>query len=297
MRLVLTTVRLVAAIGLFAAAGGAARAQPPPQEGHGHGHGHGHGEHAPAEPAREEESPPAGEASPQPRPPAPTPVPPLTDRDRQAAFPEVTPMRHKDARLHSLVLLDRLEWLSGAASGPALESKGWLGSDRQRLRFRAEGHGEGPRLDDLELDLLYGRAVTPVWDFVAGVRQDFRHGPEDTWLAVGIAGLAPYRFEVEAVAYVRPSGRAAARFEAEYSLLFTNRLILQPNLELSLRSRNGSEALEPGFGALAAGLRLRYEIRREFAPYVGLAWRRPLGGDSDPAGRGARLAAGVRLWF
>lgn len=287
--LVLAGVRLFAAVGLFAAAGGAARAQPPPSE----GHGHHHGEHAPEKHAGEADTPPAaGDSSP---PGAPTPVPPLTDRDRQAAFPEVAPMRPKDARLHSLVLLDRLEWLSGDGGGPALESKGWLGSDRQRLRFRAEGHGEGARLEDLEVDLLYGRAVTPVWDFVAGVRQDFRTGPEDTWLAVGIAGLAPYRFEVEAVAYVRPSGRAAARFEAEYTLLFTNRLILQPNLELSLRSRDGAGVAESAFGTLGAGLRLRYEIRREFAPYVGLAWRRPLGGDSG--GSGARLAAGVRLWF
>ena len=287
--LVLATARLFAAVGLFAAAG-EARAQPPPQEGHGpHHRAHAPEQHA----AGAAETPPAEGDSPEPG--APTPVPPLTDRDRQAAFPEVAPMRPKDARLHSLVLLDRLEWLSGDGGGPALESKGWLGSDRQRLRFRAEGHGEGARLEDLEVDVLYGRAVSPVWDFVAGVRQDFRPGPEDTWLAVGIAGLAPYRFEVEAVAYVRPSGRAAARFEAEYTLLFTNRLILQPNLELSLRSGEGAGVTESAFGTLAAGLRLRYEIRREFAPYVGLAWTRPLGGDG--AGSGTRLAAGVRLWF
>lgn len=279
---------LFAAVGLVAVAG-AARAQPPPRE----GHGPHHGEHDPEKHSAGAAETPSGDASPQSG--APTPVPPLTDRDRQAAFPEVAPMRPKDARLHSLVLFDRLEWLSGDGGGPALESKGWLGSDRQRLRFRAEGHGEGPRLEDLEVDLLYGRAVTPVWDFVAGVRQDFRAGPEDTWLAVGIAGLAPYRFEVEAVAYVRPSGRAAARFEAEYTLLFTNRLILQPNLELSLRSGEGAGGAESAFGALAAGLRLRYEIHREFAPYVGLAWTRPLGGDGG--GSGPRLAAGVRLWF
>ena len=287
-------VPLLAAIGFFAAAAGEAPAQPPPQEGHGHSHGqHSRADHDRGESRPAEESPPAEGAAPQPA--AEAPVPPLTDRDRQAAFPEVAPMRPKDARLHSLVLFDRLEWLSGDFGGPALESKGWLGSDRQRLRFRAEGHGEGSRLEDLEVDLLYGRAVSPVWDFVAGVRQDFRSGPEDTWLAVGIAGLAPYRFEVEAVAYVRPSGRAAARFEAEYALLFTNHLILQPNLELSLRSGDGAGGPESEFGTFAAGLRLRYEIRREFAPYVGLAWRRPLGGEGT--GFGTRLAAGVRLWF
>lgn len=292
--LVPAPVRLFAVLGVLAAASGGAWAQPPPQEGHGPHHGHHHGEHGPEKHAGEADRPPAEGDSPQPQ--APTPVPALTDRDRQAAFPEVAPMRPKDARLHSLVLFDRLEWLSGDFGGPALESKGWLGSDRQRVRFRAEGHGEGAQLDDLEVDLLYGRAVSPVWDFVAGVRQDFRLGPEDTWLTVGIAGLAPYRFEVEAVAYIRPSGGAAARFEAEYALLFTNHLILQPNLELSLRSGDGSDRPEAGFGTFSAGLRLRYEIRRELAPYVGLAWRRPLGGDDDGP-RGARLAAGIRLWF
>jgi copper resistance protein B len=102
------------------------------------------------------------------------------------------------------------------------------------------------------------------------VRQDFRPGDPQTWAAVGIQGLAPYWFEVEATGYVGAGGRTAAKLEVEYELLFTNRLILQPLVELELYGKSDPErGIGRGLSSLETGLRLRYEIRREFAPYVG----------------------------
>jgi copper resistance protein B len=151
---------------------------------------------------------------------------------------------------------------------------------------------------------LYGRAIRRWWDVLVGVRQDFRPGPARTWAAVGVQGLAPYWFEIEATAYIGESGRTHFRFETEYELLLTNRLVLQPLVELEIYGKSDPERrIGAGLGSAAAGLRLRYEIRREFAPYIGVTWNQKFFGTRDfarAAGEdtgGARVAAGVRVWF
>lgn len=257
----------------FAALGAADAAQPPGHEHHGHRTGK---SAAPAggEGAASEEAPV-------------TPIPPLTDEDRAAAFPRVAPLRGEDARLDSLVVLERIEW---DGDGLRVESKGWVGAVRDRLRFHAEGRtGEGG-LDETSAGLFYGRAVAPFWDLVSGLELDSLSGGEAR-LAVGVAGLSPYRFEVEALALVSPAGRAGVRFETEYSLLLTNRLILQPVLEFEAEA--GGEG-SPAAAELEGGLRLRYEIRREFAPYLGIARERRFG-DGEPGE--TRLTFGARVWF
>ena len=149
---------------------------------------------------------------------------------------------------------------------------------------------------------MYGRAIARWWDLVAGVRQDFRPGSK-TWAAIGIQGLTPQWFEVEATAYVGEAG-AALRLETEYELLVTNRLVLQPLTELNIFAKPIPEQqIGAGLSTVEAGLRLRYEIRREFAPYVGAVCQRRFGGTADyarAAGQdvsGWRAAAGVRTWF
>jgi len=150
---------------------------------------------------------------------------------------------------------------------------------------------------------LYGRAVARWWDVVAGVRQDFQPGAQ-TWLAVGVQGLAPGFFEVQATAYLSDAGQTAAHVELDYDLLITNRLVLQPTLEVSLYGKpNASIGVGSGLSSGAAGLRLRYHIRREFAPYVGVSWVRAFGDTADIAHHedipnGApRFVAGARVWF
>jgi copper resistance protein B len=232
------------------------------------------------------------------------PVPPVTEADREAAFPDVDGHAVHDSGLHYFVLFDRLEWQTGATGGLNWDNKSWIGGDVNRAWVRAEGATDGGRIEDAEAHVLYGRAVRPWWDIVAGLRQDFRPGPSRTWAAVGVQGLAPQWFEVEATVYVGESGHTAARVEIEYELLVTNRLILQPLAEIDLYGRSIPErGVGAGLSSGELGLRLRYEIRREFAPYLGASWQRQFGETADYAradGRDAggwRAAAGVRMWF
>lgn len=231
-------------------------------------------------------------------------VPPVTDADRAAAFPDVAGHAVHDRAIHAFVLFDQLEWQSGDGGGVSWDNKGWVGRDVDRLWFRTEGETDGDRLEDAQAHVLYGRAFAPWWEVVAGVRQDFRPGPGRTWAAVGVQGLAPYWFEVEATAYVGESGRTHARLEVEYELLFTNRLVLQPLAELEIYGKSDpARGIGAGLSTAEMGLRLRYEFRREFAPYVGLTWSRKFGRTADLAREagdevgGARFVVGVRTWF
>jgi copper resistance protein B len=241
-------------------------------------------------------------------PPVPLPpadVPPVTDEDRRAAFPDVEGHAVHDTAVHYYVLFDQLEWQTdGDTNALSVDNKGWVGGDRNRFWFRAEGDVEAGDFDEVQAHALYGRMVARWWDLVAGVRQDFSPGPGKTWAAVGIQGLAPYWFEVEATGYVGESWRTHLRLEVEYELLLTNRLVLQPLVELEIYGKDIPEnGIGAGFSSSDMGLRLRYEIRRELAPYVGITWGRKYGGTADLAradgdeASGARLAFGLRAWF
>jgi copper resistance protein B len=233
-------------------------------------------------------------------------IPPVTDVDRAAAFSELNGQHavHDDA-VNYYVLFDQLEWQMGdGTTAGSWDNKGWIGKDVNRFWFRTEGEAEDGDLGEAQAHALYGRAIHRWWDLVVGVRQDFRPGPQRTWAAVGIQGLAPYWFEVEATAYIGEAGRTHFRVETEYELLFTNRLILQPLVELELYGKSDPERrIGAGLSSGEAGLRLRYEFRRELAPYIGVTWNRKFFGTGDfaeAAGEdkgGAKLALGVRVWF
>ncbi len=232
-------------------------------------------------------------------------IPPITDEDREAAFPDVDGRAVHDNTVNYFVLFDQLEWqTSSGDSGMSWDNMGWVGKDRDRFWFRSEGESDGDSLASAEAHLLYGRAIARWWDIVAGVRQELRPGPAQTWAAFGIQGLAPYWFEVEATAYLGASGRTLFRFETEYEFLLTNRLILQPLVEMDIYGKSDPErGIGAGLSSVDAELRLRYEIRREIAPYVGVAWNWKFFGTADfaeAAGEnigGARLLLGLRIWF
>ena len=232
-------------------------------------------------------------------------IPPITDADRKAAFPDVQGHAVHDRAVNSYVLFDQLEWQGGdSAIGVNLDTRGWVGRDRDRLWFRAEGDGESGRVNEAQTHVLYGRQFARWWDLVAGVRQDFRPGDAQTWAAVGVQGLAPYWFDVEATGYVGVSGRTHVRVEVEYELLFTNRLILQPLVEAEIFGRSDpARRVVAGLSTTDVGFRLRYEFRREVAPYVGVTWNDKWGKTADfatAAGEdsgGARVVTGLRLWF
>lgn len=242
-------------------------------------------------------------AGPPPRAPLPDFIPPVTEADRAAAFPDVRGHSVHDAATHAFVLFDQLEWLGDAgASAAHWDTKGWVGGDRTRLWFRTEGERQSGDATQAEAQVFYGRPISPWWDVIAGVRQDLDR-PARTWAAIGVQGLAPYWFEVEGTFYVSASGHTELRLETAYELLVTNRLVLQPLVELRAYGRaDRRRDLGRGLGSTDVGLRIRYEFRREIAPYVGLTWTRVYFGTAERLRAGeekstARLAVGVRAWF
>ncbi len=235
-----------------------------------------------------------------------TPIPVLTDADRAAAFPTLShaSMDHGEA-IHHYVLLDRLEtWDADPGRGQAGEGSAWFGGDIDRLWLRSEGQRTRGRLASADLEALYGHAVGPWWDLLLGARNDSGGGPSRQWAAIGVQGLAPYKFELSATAYVGTQGRTAARVEADYDVLLSNRLILQPRIETWWHGRDDpATRTGAGLGSAEAGLRLRYEITRQFAPYVGVVHERRFGRSADYARadgegpRDPRWLTGMRIWF
>ena len=235
------------------------------------------------------------------------PIPPVTPVDRLAAFPDVAGHTVHDNAIHSFWLLDRLEaWDADAGGGTGVgwEAMSWIGTDLDRIWLRSEGERVDGATESADIEVLYGRAVAPWWDLVAGVRHDFGEGPSQTFAAFGVQGLAPYMFEVEATAYVGESGQTAATFEAEYETLFTNRLILQWMAEAELHGKDDERrGVGSGLSRVEAGLRLRYEFTRQFAPYIGIVHERAYGNTADFRRadgediEDTRFVAGVRIWF
>lgn len=234
-----------------------------------------------------------------------TPIPVLTDADRAAAMPPAMAHVTDDNAIHSYTLLNRLEaWDADPGTGMAWEGEGWIGTDLDRLWWRSEGERVDGTTEAADVELLYGRSIATWWDVVGGLRQDFEPGDAQTFAAIGVQGLAPQNFEVQATAYVGERGQVAARFEADYELLLTNRLILQPRLEVDAHGRNDpARSTGSGLSTFEVGLRLRYEFTRQFAPYLGVGYERAFGNTASlrrDAGEDAddvRLLAGLRIWF
>ena len=210
-----------------------------------------------------------------------------------------------DDKVNHFLLFDQMEWHTGDNhSGVNWDVKGWIGKDKDRFEYRTEGLYEDDRVPTAQAHALYGRMIGRWWDLVAGVREDFRPADPQTWAAFGVQGLAPYWIEVEATAYLTSGWRNHYRLELEHELRITNRLFLQPQIEMEIY---GTDDLDHGFGkglsTVDTAIRLRYEFKREFAPYLGVSWRQKYFGTADAAEAagdttgGSRLAFGVRLWM
>ncbi|HEV2745985.1 MAG TPA: copper resistance protein B [Allosphingosinicella sp.] len=206
----------------------------------------------------------------------------------------------------SKILVDRLEArLTDGRDGYAWDAEAWHGGDIDKLWVKSEGEGSfGEAPAAVEVQALWSHAVDPWFDLQAGIRYDFRPDPERAHLVLGLHGLAPYWFEVDGALFLSDQGDLSARLEAEYDLRISQRLILQPRLELNLAARDDAEiGIGSGLSTGEAGLRLRYELAPQFAPYVGLAHERAFGdtaGYRRAAGEpvaGWSLLAGVRAWF
>lgn len=186
------------------------------------------------------------------------------------------------------------------------EIEGWVGTDLHRAWIKTEGEAPDGNVEEAEVEFLYSRAIAAFWDLQVGWRHDFSidDTPSRNWAAIGVQGLAPYRLEIDAFAYIGEQGRTAARLEMEYELPLTQRLHLMPGISLDAYGKSDPEReLGSGLGTLGMELRLRYEIEREFAPYIGVRWDRKLGETADMArDEGGPVSdvqwlVGIQAWF
>ena len=214
-------------------------------------------------------------------------------------------LKRNGGMAHSFFMADRLE-LQAGDEGEALvwDGMAWHGTDENKLWVKTEGEYsfEGSEFEEAEIQALWSKPVSTYFDVQAGLRQDLHTGG-DTYAVAGVQGLAPYWFEIDAATFLSTKGNFTARFEAEYELLFTQKLVLQPRAEFELSAQDiPSQGLGAGVTSVEAGLRLRYEIKPEFAPYIGVEWGGALGetrgivraGGGEPSHVAVLL--GLRIW-
>lgn len=202
------------------------------------------------------------------------------------ALPGTTRLRTADEQSHWSVMIERLEWQKGLQhgghdSGSAYEGQLWWGHTYNRATVKAEGDYTHGAFDDTRTELMWTHAFGVYWDTQLGVRHD-TGAVERNWLAIGIQGLAPWWFDVEGTVYVGNSGRTALRLKASYDTLITQNWALRSSIDTEFRERCDPDAgLGAGLNKVRAGLRLRYEFTRRFAPYAGIEWNRMFGGTAE----------------
>jgi len=215
-----------------------------------------------------------------------------------------------DNKVYSLVLFDLLEYQHTGAENPVTwDMLWWIGGDFTRLWIKSEGaHSTTVGSGDIEVQALFSRLFAPFWEWQAGLRFDIRYGAGTArtrvLAVVGLEGLAPYWFEVEPAVFVSQDGDISARVTTTYDMFVTQRLIAQPRIEVNAAVQEVPEfGVGSGLNDVDLGFRLRYEIRREYAPYLGVSWLRRFAGTADLARLSGEavsdLAAvgGLRVWF
>ena len=213
---------------------------------------------------------------------------------------------HGNGRV-SYIEAERLEYRTGEGeSGFLWDGQGWIGGDDHKVWLKTEGEidFDGSSVEEAEVQLLYSRAISSFFDAQIGIRHDIKPNPSRTYAVVGLQGLTPYHFELDAATFISDKGDVSARIEAEYELLLTQRLIAQPRTELNIALQDTpSIDVGSGLSTVELGVRLRYEIKREIAPYIGVSWERSLGDTADFARENGDdpstvfFVAGVRSWF
>lgn len=215
------------------------------------------------------------------------------------------PLRMADEHNFASLMMDRLERVrTRDNSSTVYDLQAWYGRTFDRIVLKAEGDVDDGKLQDAHTQLLWGHAISAYWDTQLGVRHDSGKEPSRTWLAFGVQGLAPYWFEMDITGYMGENGRTALSLEAEYELLLTQKLVLQPRLEANFYGkRDAARETGSGLSDIAVGLRLRYEFRREIAPYIGIERSGKFGGTANFARADGnkthetRIIGGLRFWF
>lgn len=209
-------------------------------------------------------------------------------------------------QMFGYALLNQDELRVGDTSAYRWDGEGWYGDNLNRLWVKSEGDLDtsSGMSDEAEVQGLYSRAISPFFNFQTGIRYDFDPTPSRGWATFGVEGLAPLNWDIDAFAFVSDGGHLGARFEGYYDLYLTQRLVLQPQFELNAYSRADRLAgIGTGLSDGDFGLRLRYEIRRQFAPYLGVTYEAKYGTTADlTRAAGAptdelRFVVGIRAWL
>ncbi|WP_342805807.1 copper resistance protein B [Alteromonas sp. M12] len=220
------------------------------------------------------------------------------------ALPGVERLTLADEHRFYAVLGDRLEYNESTKAG-VFDLQAWYGTTFDRLVIKTEGDINDGKLEENQTDILWSHALTAYWNTQVGVRADyFETGQNRQWLAFGLQGLAPYWFELDMTAYLGEQGNTAFALEAEYELLLTQKLIIQPRAEITFFGKDDqANALGSGLSSSALGLRMRYEFTRQFAPYIGVEWTNLYGNTADFAqldgqsDSNTEFVAGIKFWF
>jgi len=202
------------------------------------------------------------------------------------------------------ILGDRVEYNEQADTG-VFDLQAWYGTTFDRLVIKTEGDISDGSLEENQTDILWGHAISAYWDMQLGLRSDYyKNGTSRQWLAFGLQGLAPYWFELDMTAYLGEQGNTAFTLEAEYELLLTQRLIIQPRAEITFYGKDDQHnELGSGLSSSAIGFRVRYEFTRQFAPYLGVEWTKQFGRTADYAELNGQsihdtaYVAGIKFWF
>jgi len=179
-----------------------------------------------------------------------------------------------------------------------MDFSAWVGRDINKFWLSVEGDKSKDERE-FEYQLGYERAISPFWNMQAGLRRDCRDGDERDWLSIGLEGLLPYFIDSSAQVFVAEDGRYALRLKGQYDLLLSQRLVLTPDAELNVYSRRDDNwGQDTGLSDVEFGLRLRYEIKREIAPYVGVVWSRSsVDGVPSKNSENWRVALGLHMWY
>tara|TARA_R110001583_G_scaffold11285_2_gene51359 strand:+ start:33937 stop:34785 length:849 start_codon:yes stop_codon:yes gene_type:complete len=202
------------------------------------------------------------------------------------------------------LLGDRFEY-NEQANTVGFDLQAWYGTTFDRLVLKTEGEIRKGSLEENQTDILWGHAISTYWDTQAGVRFDYyQEGENRQWLAFGLQGLAPYWFDLDLTAYLNESGNTAFTLNSEYELLLTQKLILQPSAEITLYGKDDKQNnLGAGLSTSTLGFRMRYELTRQFSPYVGVEWTNMFGSTADFAKENGQsdnntaFVAGIKFWF
>lgn len=211
-----------------------------------------------------------------------------------------------DYKFLAHVLFDQLETRSSSNDTTfRWDGEGWIGGDMNRLWIKSEGFANNGSVTDGDHEALYDHPIPRLryFDGQVGARADLDSLQRRLWAAVGIEGLAPWFFEFAPTLYIRNDGHIAGRIMGSYDLLLTQRLILQPQAELSFYSKDDpARKIGSGFSNLDGGVRLRYEMSRKFAPYIGWTYHGEYGDsalyqlEAHESARESQFVFGLRVW-